>query len=445
MKFLEEGGLEKESDIKELENEKAKKIESGKEDRLERRFILLEKRFIDLELAFDEVKEKLKELDPKVVSDILQRVGDLEDLILIENLGVRELKNLLEDVEKKYKELASRKPIVSMSPEDLRKITSSVVPIIKSNVSSVEQKVEKRLKEIAEEKEKLEGLIKDIEKKYEELASRKPVLSMTPEDLGRITNSVEPILESVILPKVEQKVEERLKAISTEKGIHFAAEDLDKSIAKINKEIEYLKNRIKPLETEIVQKIVSEISDLRTETGKEIMDIKDKIEGVSATKSDIDIKFLSSRVNTLKENIDYLLNRKTEIDMKIEEIKKVVSKIAEKTVSSDVIKTIKDNKKTLDELSERIASIENSLKTLKIVKTGGGEELYKKIADMYEKVDKKLKEAEKLATASGLKAESPLDSQIEELLDKIIFLESRLKAIEKVLEKKSKSEPIIID
>lgn len=426
-----------------------KKVEGleGREGSVKRKQLLLEKRFVDMELGFDELKQKIESLDPKVISEVLQRIEDLEDLALIDSLGVTEIKKMLEDVKKRYEEVASRKPVISMSPEDVEKITSSIMPVVQSSVSPIEKKVEEKLNEMSAEKEKIRNLLESIEKRYEELAKRKPVVSMGPEDLGRITSSVMPVIESAVLPKIEQKVEDRLKAISTESGIHLAAEDLDKSIADIKKEVGYLKDKIKPLETEVIQKIVSEIADLRTETGKEIMDIKDRIEGVGATKSDIDIKFLSSRVNALKENIDYLLNRKTETDMKIENLRKAVAKIAENAVSTDIIETIEKSKRVLVDLGNRIESIENSLKSFETAKTTGSEKLYKKIVDMYNEMNKELEEAKKLTTAQALKAGPPtsLDTQIDELLNRIIFLESRMRAIEKTLEKKDKSGPIILE
>ena len=362
--------VKKETEVKEAQPKEEKKVEES----LQRKMLLLEKKFIDMELSFEELKEKIKGADSNVLTDIEQRLGDLEDMGLVDALGVSELNNLLGN----------------------------------------------------------------IEKRYEELASRKPVISMTPEDIGKISISVMPVVEAAVISKVE----DRLKAIPT--VAHVAPEDLDKALVGIKGDIEYLKGRTKPVEQEILQKVVSEIADLRTETGKEIREVKDKIEGVATTKSDIDIKFLSSRVNAMKENVDFMMNRKAETDMKIENLKKAILKIAEGAVSTDIIRAIENNERILADLTERVGSIENSLKTSE--SSESGKVFYKKISSMYDEMNKKLEEAKRTPSIQSFKTE-PLtasDAQINELIDKIIFLESRMKAIENSLERKGR-DPIILE
>ena len=362
--------VKKETEVKETQPKEEKKVEES----LQRKMLLLEKKFIDMELSFEELKEKIKGADSNVLAEIEQRLEDLEDMGLVDALGVTELNNLLGN----------------------------------------------------------------IEKRYEELASRKPVISMTPEDIGKISISVMPVVEAAVISKVE----DRLKAIPT--VAHVAPEDLDKALVGIKGDIEYLKGRTKPVEQEILQKVVSEIADLRTETGKEIREVKDKIEGVATTKSDIDIKFLSSRVNAMKENLDFMMNRKAETDMKIENLKKAILKIAEGAVSTDIIRAIENNERILADLTERVGSIENSLKTSE--SSESGKVFYKKISSMYDEMNKKLEEAKKTPNIQSFKTE-PLtasDAQINELIDKIIFLESRMKAIENSLERKGRN-PIILE
>ena len=362
--------VKKETEVKEAQPKEEKKVEES----LQRKMLLLEKKFIDMELSFEELKEKIKGADSNVLAEIEQRLEDLEDMGLVDALGVTELNNLLGN----------------------------------------------------------------IEKRYEELASRKPVISMTPEDIGKISISVMPVVEAAVISKVE----DRLKAIPT--VAHVAPEDLDKALVGIKGDIEYLKGRTKPVEQEILQKVVSEIADLRTETGKEIREVKDKIEGVATTKSDIDIKFLSSRVNAMKENVDFMMNRKAETDMKIENLKKAILKIAEGAVSTDIIRAIENNERILADLTERVGSIENSLKTSE--SSESGKVFYKKISSMYDEMNKKLEEAKRTPSIQSFKTE-PLtasDAQINELIDKIIFLESRMKAIENSLERKGRN-PIILE
>lgn len=300
------------------------------EDKYKLAFLQIDKRLINLELALGELNEKIKNLkviDSETANTIQERLEDLEDLIMVENLGGVELKKTLEGINSQIDELSKKTAI--LPPEEYQKIEASLL----------------------------------------------------------------------------QKIDEKISTLPS-------------SPSTLQEEVGRLNERIKVLETDVVQKIVSEVADLRNEMSKEIRDVKDRVSGLGTIKPDIDIKFLSSRLNSLKENVEYLLNRKTEIDMRMENLQKMLAQLALKAEQTPVEKPSIEIPSSIE---QRISSLEDKVGLL----------------------------ADKLRTREidEGKREVPmaLNMQINELLDKIVNLESRLRAVEGGIQKSTKIEPVIVE
>jgi len=77
----------------------------------------VEKRVIDLELVIAELKESLKVIDVKAISDLKQKIEDLEDLVWVQDAGMIELKKILDSMQSKIAEL-------TVPPELQEKISS---------------------------------------------------------------------------------------------------------------------------------------------------------------------------------------------------------------------------------------------------------------------------------------------------------------------------------
>lgn len=307
--------------VEEQEPQKPENVEI--EDRYKLTFLQMDKRFINLELAIGDLSEKikgLKSVDSETINAVQERLDDLEDLIMVENLGGLELKKTLDSINSQIADLSKR--TAGVSSEEIQKVEASIL-----------QKVNER------------------------------VSSLPPAPLNQT--------------------------------------GLQEEIARLNE-------RTKNLETVVIQKIVSEISDLRTETSKEIRDVKDQISGIGATKSDIDIKFLSSRLNSLKDSVEFMLNRKAETDIKLENLQKAMSQIALKVEQTSI-------EKTLSEIPP---------------------------------VEQKLSESEPREFESEPREEESsafLSTDIGNLLEKIARLENKIKIMEKEVHKSTKSGPMVLE
>jgi hypothetical protein len=362
-------------------------------DKYKLTLLQIDKRFVDLELAVGELSEKIKAFDPQVIADLQEKIDSLDSLIMTESLGVMEFKKMMENLEKRFEEIPKE---AALSPENLNKLTSSILPALESSILP-----------------KIETRISEIERK----------------------------LTSISIKPSSPELEQRLENISAE---------LKNLVAYTQNEIKNIKEKIRPFDQEIVQKIVSEVSDLRTEVSKEIRYIKEKIEGERATKSDIDLKFLGSRVNTLKESVDFLLNRKVEIDQKIENLEKALARLSGmtgETLPEGVIEDVENARKELIKKIERAEEVSQELeKKLELVKKVEGPAPFvipEKINERLASLEKKLS----LLESEILPGKMPTfpGKEISELISRIRALEARINALERAPQKPKKVEPIVLE
>lgn len=245
------------------------------------------------------------------------------------------------------------------------------------------------------------------------------------------------------LSGIQEKVDELEDFLLVENA---GVVELKKIMEKIEKGVD-----IKSLPSQdVINKIVSEVADLRSELNKEIVYLKEKVEGEEATKSDIDIKFLSSRVKSLKENVDFLVNRKVEIDQKIQSMEKEIANIRGmsqeiapgqfKPIDNDALLKLSSRVDNLEKsaaaITERIGETIDLLENMKgIAKETGGLQVSENIEGRVKNLEERIGDVEK----SGGKGIADLDV----IIGKIMQLESRIAALEKLLV--SGKHPIVLE
>ncbi|MEM5766439.1 MAG: hypothetical protein QW423_02295 [Candidatus Aenigmatarchaeota archaeon] len=385
--------------------EELEKEEKEIEEKFKFALLQVDKRLVNLEIAIGEIKEKLKSIqiiDVETINSIRERLDELEDLIMVENLGGFELKKILEDLNSKTTE--NYQKILELSKE------------VKNFAPQIEEtkKLEEEINNLANKIGSSESpIIKKIEEDISDLKN-KSLQSALKDDVKQLEKNIEKINERVssILIPTEQIVDLADKILSLEEKFKLVeSSPLTEKILNLENEIKRLEERIKPLETQVIQRIATEVSELRAETSREIKEIKDKISGIISTKSEIDIKFLSSRLNSLKENIDYLLNRKAEFDLRLESFQKALAKLAER----------------IEELAERSALLHTSVEE-KLVK------LEDRIENMPNGIFASLKDAfSKLPEAKEIYQplkNSKMEIEIKNLVEKISDLEDKLVSLE---------------
>ena len=275
------------------------KEEQNAEEKFKISLLNLERKILDLEGLIADLSKKVKEVE-KVKSEI----EDLEDLTMVGNLAVIDLKKKVEEV-----------------------------------------KVDKgKLQSLINEVEALKNTLKPLKSEIEEI---KKVLPM------------EEMKEKIsFLENMTKRLSEENKEFQT----NFS--ELTLTINKIKKDISRL-------EEEGLKKILSEITSIRSEMYKEIRGLKEQVEELEKKTSSVDIALLASKFNSLKENVDYLLNRKVEIDMKMKNLEESISKIMSQEFLPENI--VND----LTRISERTRSLEERVESLKAIVVGMGEKIKK--------------------------------------------------------------------
>ncbi|MEM5806003.1 MAG: hypothetical protein QXM85_02285, partial [Candidatus Aenigmatarchaeota archaeon] len=104
---------------------------------LKKDVLQLQKKVADLELTMTELKEALSKFDTAVIDDLKQRVEDIEDLTMVENAAVIELKKMLESTK-------SEQPQETISPqleERLKTLEEKVSNITVPNLEEIKSSI----------------------------------------------------------------------------------------------------------------------------------------------------------------------------------------------------------------------------------------------------------------------------------------------------------------
>lgn len=441
--------------------------ESSRKDILQ-----LEKRLVELELAVTELKESIKSIDLSMVPDLKQRVEDIEDLVMVEQAGILELKKLLEESKPEKPE----KPI----PEDLEQRLAS----IESNIPNLVEKTELESKLESIQKDLSSLMAKpaavEIEGLYNKLAQLEGNLSILKSQTESISKELYEKVKEISKKKLELdlKITEMIKKIDIlENKIRESPSQEILDELKLNKrEIISTNARIDSLEM-VARELMNDIQNVknsvkRFESFEKVSilskEIEEKIERFKFIEDEM--RRLSSRVELIYDSIDKRLDKIRDLEKRVPELTETVSKLS-KEMDKNRIEILD---KTREEISRRIASVERVKSSLereisksleekfKTIEKRKAEEVNRILTDITMKIaviesriasietnyEKKIDEfrsavREKLVEIRA--QPSLLDDQVKEIVNKIVFLESRLMGIESMMREKREALPIIIE
>lgn len=288
---------------------------------LKKDVLQIQKKIADLELGATELKETLTKFDTAVLDDIKQRVEDVEDLTMVENAAVIELKNMLEAAAPKAEQ---PQEVVSPQLEERlnsleQKVSSIAVPNVEEIKSSITSslptapivdmtKFDQTTNEI---KSSFSTLQTDLNNKIngfeERLLQMKNTLTYLP-DLNTLkTNLKNEVLSSI--PDYNLIRSDMQGMIETFKS-EFATEK-----EKIETALAMVKNQI---ETPLPERAVEELEKIRNEW---LMN-NAKVEAVEKF-----VENFSNEMNQLKpiikklETFEKLMDLQTEITEKLDAFK----------------------------------------------------------------------------------------------------------------------------
>ena len=453
-------------------------------DRFKMTLLQMEKRFVDLEMAVDELNGKVENIDLKSVSELKQKVDDIEDLIMVEQAGVLELKKMLEGlneklgqspamesanekmavIEKYVNELKGNVVMKNELQDMAGRLENSISAVsVKSPPTSVEvENLIKRFNDLNGQMNSLsarmENNIKILFEKIKESETKEPMIK-SGIDFDLLSSKIESLKISLD-GMVKKKIEMDLKIVEMEKKFEIIENRIRESISeKIMDEIKGNKRdlmtaniRVDSLER-VSRELISTVQNLEnsmkkfenidkmTSFGK---DIEEKIERFKFVEEEM--KRLSARTEMIYDNIDKKLEKIKFVERKTDEIFSSLQRLRRDTDATRILVLDRAKKEDLKNLYKMMDEIKG--------KTNVGE-LNKFMASMEERmalIERNYKKDIEVfistvqARMSEVGKTTPVfDTQMSELLNKLIFLETRMMTLEKIMQEPSKTQPVILE
>jgi uncharacterized protein YoxC len=309
------------------------------EDKFKLTLLQIEKRFVDLEMSISELKAKLKDINFDAITSLQQRVDDLENLAMVENVGVIELKKMLDGIKTQFGDLPAAVSKISPLEERLNKLEASISETpAKPDTTGLEQKIEKLNNDIAQLMAKptapevdLSGLHSGTQTLKEDLnnlkmtfdqtvktfdARIKEVVTRPPEKSGADFDFFNSRLESLktgIDLLSDKKVETDLKFAGVEEKINILDNRIREALSqKFVDEIKLNKRDIMTsgLRIESVERVVKELTNELNELNKTVKKFEN-FERLTILNKDVEeklqrLKFIEDQTSRLSSRIEII-------------------------------------------------------------------------------------------------------------------------------------------
>jgi len=467
------------------------------EENLKIKFLDLEKRFVELEMSVSKLKDQLKGLEGIKMDELLERVEELEDLILVESAAANELRNLIE---------SNDTTEIKGEVENLRKTLEEKVGNLEKSFSEISEKLVKFNEEISKLKEEIQTKeeTKELESFKMEIDEK---ISNLENSFSEISNEVKKKLEELenLKTKIEDEINKRLPESFLTDFVKLENEVglLKVNFSSLSKEVERIFSDVQLLKPDVIKEVLSKVVEIRGEMENKYQEIisfssslagsKEKIKEIPVIQSKIDelvnqisqlkaslelintqlslfsskkeLEDLKSMVNSLekelsefkntapqKNDVDKISNIVTELEKRIEDINLSLSKnisetkmLAQAVTSlSSSLAEIKNKEQTIsnyvriEDFSNLVIDFKRISQELEKIKKDELTFLTKdEMKGMKEEIENLKKSIEELKSIAAPK------NVIQSMANKIEFLEARLKELENL--SKEKIKPIILE
>ncbi len=447
------------------------------DDKVKMSLLQTEKRLVELDMAVTELrdlKEKLGEFDPaqlQKLSDIdemKQKVEDLEDLIMVENAGIIELKNMITGESEKSAEQAQQ-------PVQQTEVKQELPQEFHDKMAVLDQ-IQGKVKNINQVEQQIQNISSEISSLRNDLTIMKtvaPGVKLGP-DFQLLSIKIDN-LKNIVDDLLTRKVELDMKMEGIEKNVSFLhsmgtgklSDDIRREIDIIKRDYSVTNSRLDSLEnvahdiSENMMKVESSVSKFESfekasAFGKELESKLDQFKFVEG-----EMRRLSSRIESVYDNIDKRLDKIKNIEKKFPEVLESIEKTNREI---DSVKILALDRAKKEDVEERISEIEKKIQPsmsealnnlskkidenkIMILQRARREELdgiSRRLGDLDKKIGsvKSGNIDEKISELQG--PVSILSVQISELLGRIVMLESRLANME-ASAREAPSQPIIIE
>ena len=321
----------------------------AEEENLKLKFLDLEKKFVELEMNVSKINESLKKLEATKLNEVLERFEEIEDLVMIENAAVVELKELLEasNTDEIKKDLDAIKKDFEEKINNINSVLSSSLSEIRESIAKISSDTEK-IKELEQRIEKVESSLAFIPKIIEE--------GDLIEGLGKIVKTHDETIESikreleeirVLKEKMEEELNKRIPSSLLEDFVKLGNELslLKVNVSSLSKQLDEIYRDVKLLKPEMIREAISKMTELKVETEERVKEVNDLIASISSQKEDIKkIGLIEARINDVSKQINSFL-------ADIEFLKSTISNFS--------------TKKELEKIKEEMSGIVSTLDSMK--------------------------------------------------------------------------------
>jgi len=346
------------------------------EENLKLKFLDLEKKFVELEMNVSRINESLKKLEATKLNEVLERFEEIEDLVMIENAAIVELKELLE---------ASNTDEIKKDLEAVKKDFEEKINNINSTLSSSLNEIRENIAKISSDTEKIKELEQRIEKVESSLAFIPKIIEEGDviEGLGKIVKTHDETIESIkreleeiksLKGKIEEELNKRIPSSLLEDFVKLGNELslLKVNVSSLSKQLDEIYRDVRLLKPEMIREAISKMTELKVETEERVKEVNDLVASISSQKEDIKkigliearINDISKQTNSFLADIEFLKSSLSNFSTKkdIEKLKEETSSIIS---TLDSLKNQLVRKEDWDMLEKEVSTLKEDLSNLK--------------------------------------------------------------------------------
>lgn len=379
-----------------------------------------EKTGVDFDFAnskMDSLKIGLDILsDKKVETDL--KIAGLEEKILILDNKIKESlsQKFLDEIKINKRDIMTTNVRLESAERVLRAITSELHGLSNTvkkfenfeRLTLLNKEIEEKLQRFKFIENETSRLSSRMELIYDDLDKRLEVVKSIEKNFGKVSDVVSNLMKEVDRNKIETS--QRLKRVDVENML----KEVEQKNIEIEKMFGEFENRI------------------RTITKSQIAQIKKDVEAMNKSMTGLNPQEVSNYLEVMRHEMDKNI---MEIKNKVSENNRKAAEIATRVAQSAIEKSFSDKLKWLDNEISKLSKIKEMKQPVDIGN------LPQRLANLEGKIafiEKGVRETQK----------PNLDVEIEGLVNKLVFLETRLGAMENIMSKTqdmSKMQPIILE
>lgn len=481
------------------------------EDKFKLSLLNFQKRFVDLEFAISEIASRIKDIDPENIKTFNQRVEALEDMIMVEQAGVHELKQIMQNVDNVFQTTATLRDVEDMRervrrvenlaraaaemtdmPAELSPETQQRLRSLEQNVSELRDKTVEVVSpmEVAEMRRGLGGLderlslmrlsVDDLKRSIDKrIQDGIKSAQITTADFGFIDTKVNGLKSAIdILSDKRLETEMKMEEIRQHLAGMRAGGESGPVDEKLMEELRGMRREVEAakLRMDSVERVVQETA-LTAHEAEAAARRFEGFERLSGLQADVDEKLrrfrfvqdelgrLSGRIEMMYDGMDKKFAELRAAERGMEDVKRevadtrkeveMVSVGMRRAASKEELEDVATDARLARDLEGRMEDLGTQVRKIDMAynrsasQAGVSSEvlsILKEMDDRVGNVERTMAEAQGNAPAApGQMNAQDVEARMGDIVDKLVYLESRLSALEAVFQTSSRTQAVVIE